>query len=70
MWSTHNVSVNLQQDKCYSLVLQLFISMWMKSVISLKVKPGSQSLENGLSYIFQVCSSLLQFHKIAVYRTK
>ena len=52
MWSTHNVSVNLQQDKCYSLVLQLFISMWMKSVISLKVKPGSQSLENGLSYIY------------------
>ena len=44
--SGHNVPVNLQQDKCYSL---FFKFLWMKSVIHLKVKPGRQSLENGLS---------------------
>ena len=56
--SGHHVTVNLQQDKCYS-VLQLFISIWMKSIIPLKVKPGRQSLENGLSLTFQVIGNIL-----------
>lgn len=39
--------------------LQLFIFMWMKSVLTaLKVKPGSQSLEKGLSCIFQALGNI------------
>ena len=42
-------------------VLLLFISIWMKRVVSLKVKHGRQRLEKGLLCIFQAtANSLLQ----------
>ena len=40
-------------------VVQLFISVWMKIVIHLKVKPGRQSLENVLSCVFQAVGNIL-----------
>ena len=40
-------------------VLQLFLPVWMGNAIPLTVKPGSQSLENGLSCIFQTSGNIL-----------
>ena len=53
--AVHNVPVNLQQDKYYSLFCN-FLSLYkLKNVILFK----GQSLENGLSYIFQAIGNIL-----------
>lgn len=65
--------VNIQEDKCYFLghpvnirktnVIVCSATFYLdmnESVIALKVKPGRQSFEKELLYIFQVCS-LLQY---------
>ena len=49
----------LQQDNCYSLFCT-FLSLYeWKSVTSLKVKPGRQSLEKGLLCVFQATGIIL-----------
>lgn len=48
--SGHNVLINLQQNKSYSLFCKLF---WMKSVIHLKVKP-KQFLRMGYLAIMRI----------------
>ena len=36
--SGHDVPVNLQQDKYYSLLCNFFISIWIENIISLRVR--------------------------------
>lgn len=40
-------------------ILQIFISIWMKSAIPLKVKPGRQNLERGYYVFFRLEATFL-----------
>ena len=55
--SGHNVPVNLQWDKMYSLFNNFFISMWMEKCCIFK----DQSLENGLACAFQAIGNILNW---------
>ena len=56
--SGHDVSGKPPTRQMLFSVLQLYISIWMKSVTPLKVKPGKQSLEKGLLCIFQTIGNI------------
>ena len=57
--SGHNVPIHLQQDNCYFLFCNFLPLYEWKGVIPLKVESGRQSLENGLSHIFQAIGNIL-----------
>ena len=60
--SGHYVPINIQMlfaVLSVSLCRKLFISIWRKSVMPLKVKPGRKSLENGISCMFQAVGNIL-----------
>ena len=52
--SCHNIPINLHQDNCYSLFCN-FLSLRMETCSIFK----GQSLENGLSCIFQAIGKIL-----------
>ena len=57
--SGHDVPVNLQQDKCYSLFCNFLSLCEWKKCYTFK----DQSLENGLSCLFQAVGNVLNLQQ-------